>query len=82
MTNKICSFFLLVIFISFQGNSQQTITGNFPSLKNQTIRLVGFNGMGIYAIDSTLVNESGSFTLQYAMKDIGMGYISAADNKP
>ena len=38
--------------------------------------------MGIYAIDSTLVNESGSFTLQYAMKDIGMGYISAADNKP
>jgi thiol-disulfide isomerase/thioredoxin len=38
--------------------------------------------MGIYAIDSTLVNESGNFTLHYSLKDIGMGYISAADNKP
>ena len=82
MTNKICSFFLLVIFISFQGYSQQTISGNFPSLKNQTVRLIGFNGMGIYTIDSTLVNESGNFTLQYSLKDLGMGYISAADNKP
>ena len=82
MTNKICSFFLLVIFNSFQGYSQQTISGNFPSLKNQTVRLIGFNGMGTYAIDSTLVNETGSFTLQYSLKDIGMGYISAADNKP
>ncbi len=82
MTNKICSFFLLVIFISFQGYSQQTISGKFPSLKNQTVRLIGFNGMGTYAIDSTLVNETGSFTLQYSPKDIGMGYISAADNKP
>jgi len=82
MTNKICSFFLLLIFISFQGYSQQTISGNFPSLKNQTVRLIGFNGMGTYAIDSTLVNEKGSFTLQYSLKDIGMGYISAADNKP
>ena len=82
MTNKICSFFLLVIFNSFQGYSQQTISGNFPSLKNQTVRLIGFNGMGIYTIDSTLVNESGNFTLQYSLKDLGMGYISAADNKP
>ena len=82
MTNKICSFFLLALFFSFQGYSQQTISGNFPSLKNQTIRLMGFNGMGTYAIDSTLVNETGSFTLQYSLKDIGMGYISAADNKP
>jgi len=82
MMNKICSFFLLVIFISFQGYSQQSISGNFPSLKNQTVRLMGFNGMGTYAIDSTLVNETGSFTLQYSLKDVGMGYISAADNKP
>jgi thiol-disulfide isomerase/thioredoxin len=82
MTNKICSFFLLVLFFSFQGYSQQTISGNFPSLKNKTVRLMGFNGMGNYAIDSTLVNETGSFTLQYSLKDIGMGYISADDNKP
>jgi len=82
MTNKICSFFLFVLFFSFQGYSQQSVYGNFPSLKNQTVRLMGFNGMGSYAIDSTLVNEIGSFTLQYSLKDIGMGYISAADNKP
>jgi thiol-disulfide isomerase/thioredoxin len=82
MTNKICSFFLLVIFISFQGYSQQTISGKFPSLKNQTIRLMGFNAMGTYAIDSTQVSVTGSFTLQYSLKDIGMGYISADDNKP
>jgi thiol-disulfide isomerase/thioredoxin len=82
MTNKICSFFLFIIIYSVQGFGQITIVGNFPLLKNQTIRLVGFNGMGIYAIDSTLVNESGNFNLQYSLKDIGMGYISAADNKP
>lgn len=82
MKNKICSFFLFIIIYSVKGYGQHTISGHFLSLKNQTIRLMGFNGMGTYAIDSTQVCESGSFTLQYALKDVGMGYISAADNKP
>jgi thiol-disulfide isomerase/thioredoxin len=82
MKNKIYCFFLLLISCSIQGYGQITIAGNFPPLKNQTIRLMGFNGMGTYVIDSTQVMETGSFTLRYSLKDLGMGYIFAADNKP
>jgi thiol-disulfide isomerase/thioredoxin len=81
MKNKIYSLFLFVIICSVQGYGQLSIAGNFLPLKNQRIRLMGFNGMGSYAIDSIQVTETGSFTLQYSLKDLGMGYISTADNK-
>ena len=78
-------FLFILLFISIfsiQGYAQNTISGNLSQLKNQTIRLVGFSGLGIYTIDSTQVNEQGTFTLKYADKDTGMGYITAADDKP
>ena len=70
--------FLLLTFNSF---AQHTITGNFPLLTGQQVRLVGFEGFGIYTIDSTKVSEQGVFTLKYADKDRGMGYLSAVDKK-
>lgn len=62
--------------------SQNTITGTFPGLASQQIKLVGFNGFNTYAIDSTQANENGVFNLSYSEKDYGMGYLAADDNKP
>ena len=78
-------FLFILLFISIfsiRGYAQNTVSGNLSQLKNQTIRLVGFSGLGIYTIDSTQVNEQGAFALKYGDKDAGMGYITAADNKP
>lgn len=61
--------------------AQYSIIGNFPTLAGQQVRLVGFNGFGIYSIDSVKVSEQGYFELKYADKDSGMGYLAAADNK-
>jgi len=80
---KITKAFILLIFsiLSVSINAQYIITGNFPLLTGQCIRLVGFEGFGIYTIDSTKVSEQGIFTLKYADKDQGMGYLAAEDNK-
>ena len=53
----------------------------FPPLAGQQVRLVGFEGFGIYTIDSTIVSEKGHFALSYTSKDKGMGYLAATDNK-
>ena len=74
----------LLFFLSFIGlatQAQHTITGNFPYLAGQKVRLVGFNGMGVYGIDSIKVPENGIFKLSYTDKDRGMGYLSAEDKK-
>ena len=82
--NRNIKVFILLLFItlfSSWGYAQYTITGNFPLLKNQVIRLAGYNGLGVYAIDSVRVSAEGSFILKYGTKDVGMGYIADADNK-
>ncbi|MBI9068931.1 MAG: TlpA family protein disulfide reductase [Salinivirgaceae bacterium] len=80
---KITMVFVVLIcsIISLNAFAQHTITGNFPPLSGQQVRLVGFNGFGIYAIDSTKVSEQGVFNLKYTDKDKGMGYLAAEDNK-
>ena len=80
ITIKICCL-LGFAFISIMGQAQHTIIGSFPALAGQKVRLVGFEGMGIYPIDSTKVSEKGEFKLNFTSKDNGMGYLSAADNK-
>ena len=57
-------YFQLFTFNSF---AQHTITGSFPPLAGQQVRLVGFNGFSVYTIDSTKVSEQGVFNLNYAM---------------
>lgn len=71
-------YFLLFTFNSY---AQHTITGNFPLLAGQEVRLVGFDGFGIYTIDSTIVSQEGEFKLKYADNNRGMGYLAAEDNK-
>jgi thiol-disulfide isomerase/thioredoxin len=80
---KILQPLIIVIFfiLSFCVSAQHTITGNFPPLAGQQIRLVGFDGFGIYTTDSIVVSEKGYFKLNYAKNNGGMGYLAAADNE-
>lgn len=75
----ILTFYLL--FLTPHSFAQHTITGGFSHLVGQQVRLVGFDGFGIYTIDSIKVSEQGVFQLKYADKDRGIGYLSVADNK-
>jgi len=72
---------LAVCILSVNMYAQYTITGNFPLLAGQQVRLSGFEGFGIYTIDSSTVSEQGVFTLKYTDKNRGMGYLAAAENK-
>jgi thiol-disulfide isomerase/thioredoxin len=75
--------FLIVIYsCSWVYANAQDITCNFPLLKNQTIRLIGFNGKENYTIDSAIVSEQGDFKLHYTKQDYGMAYITGPENKP
>lgn len=75
------STFLILCIISLSSNAQYTITGDFPPLAGQQVRLVGFESLGIYTIDSTTVSDKGHFALSYTSKNRGMGYLAGEDNK-
>jgi thiol-disulfide isomerase/thioredoxin len=72
---------IILLFSLTEIYAQYTITGDFPNLAGQQVRLVGFESFGIYVIDSTTVSEKGQFALKYASGDRGMGYLAAKDNK-
>ncbi len=72
----------ILLLVSAFVYSQNTVTGKFPSLNNQQIKLVGFKGFDTYVIDSIRADKKGAFILSYIEKDYGMGYLSAQDNKP
>jgi len=81
MNFKNCLSLLIISLLSLNAFAQHSITGSFPFLASQHVRLIGFEGFDIYVIDSTKVSEQGVFTLKYADKDRGMGYLVAEDNK-
>jgi thiol-disulfide isomerase/thioredoxin len=79
---KIKTLFNIVLFsVSAVAYSQSTITGTFPTLSNQQVKLVGFKGFNTYTIDSVMVNAKGIFTLVFGKNDYGMGYLSGEDGK-
>ncbi len=71
-------FLLLLSNISY---SQNTITGTFPALANQQVKLTGFEGFSTYTIDQTKANEEGVLTLSFTAKDCGMAYLAGEDEK-
>lgn len=75
--------FILALFVLlfFKSSAQNTIAGNFISIKGQTIRLMGYQGTDVLAIDSTVVNAVGDFELHYSDANLGMGYILTNENK-
>ena len=79
---KISVLLAIALFLlSVAGYSQRTITGTFPALRDQQVKLVGFEGFGTYAIDSVRVSDQGEFQLSFSTRDDGMGYLAAEDGK-
>lgn len=79
---RIASIIIALVLFHTQAYSENSITGTFPPLANQQIRLEGSNGIQTYVIDSTLVNKEGQFILNYSPVDYGMGYMVPQDRKP
>jgi hypothetical protein len=75
----ILTFFVLLVF---KTTAQNTIAGNFSSIKGQTIRLMGYRGVDVFTIDSSVVDAEGNFELHYSDANLGMGYLVSSENKP
>ena len=83
-TNKILTWIgilTILILVPTVITAQQILTGTFPALSKQMVKLVGFEGFNTYTIDSVKMCEKGRFQLSFVKKDYGMGYLVAADNK-
>ena len=65
-----------------QTTAQNSISGNFSSIKGQTIRLMGFRGKEVYSIDTSQVDAQGNFKLRYSNAKLGMGYLLSSENTP
>jgi thiol-disulfide isomerase/thioredoxin len=70
---------LLIVPCSLQA---QTISGSFPTLAGQSIKLSVFEGFNVKAIDSTVVSNTGKFQLNFDNKLSGVGVLSANEGKP
>lgn len=72
--------FLIFLFECSLAYSQNSITGTFPLLANQQVKLEGFNGFKNYTIANGNISEDGTFELEYSDADYGMGFLMAEDN--
>jgi peroxiredoxin len=82
MKYKFSIILTLFVFVFFHTKGQNTIAGNFSSIKGQTIRLMGFRGADVYSIDSVQVDSQGNFELRYSDAKLGMGYLLTSENTP
>ena len=73
---------ILFLFVVFHTTAQNSIAGNFSSIKGQTIRLMGYRGVDVITIDTAVVNTLGNFELNYSDANLGMGYLLTSENKP
>ena len=79
---KISALLATALFLlSVAGYSQRTISGTFPALSDQQVKLIGFEGFDTYAIDSVKISDQGEFQLSFSTQDHGMGYLAAEDGK-
>ena len=69
------------VFCHMSAKSQ-TISGSFPTLAGQSIKLSVFEGFNVKAIDSTVVSNTGEFQLKYDKKINGVGVLSSTVGKP
>jgi hypothetical protein len=82
MKKKILLISYLLSLVILKTNAQNTITGNFSTIKGETIRLMGYRGVDVFTIDSTVVNAQGDFSLNYSDANQGMGYLLTKENTP
>ena len=82
MNFKCLSIFTLLSFMFLKTTAQNTIAGNFKSIKGQTIYLVGYRGAEVYSVDSSKVDAQGNFELHFSDPNLGMGYLLTSDDSP
>lgn len=77
------TFLLLFFNCAFASATvtAQSISGTFPLLANEEVRLEGFRGFETYTISRTNTDANGTFSLSYIQDDIGMGYLISSDNR-
>jgi len=80
LKNSFLIILTFLILVVFQTTAQNAITGNFSSMKGQSIRLMGYNGADVFTIDSSIVNAQGNFELHYSDISLGMGYLLTAED--
>jgi peroxiredoxin len=80
MNFKCLSIFTLLSFMFLKTTAQNTIAGNFKSIKGQTIYLMGYRGAEVYSVDSSRLDAQGNFELRYTDANLGMGYLLTSDD--
>jgi len=81
LKNKFLILLTLLTLVVFKTSAQNTIAGNFSSIKGQTVRLMGYRGVDVFTIDTAVINAQGEFTLKYSDANLGMGYLLTSENK-
>ena len=80
--NRVFLILFLLSFTVIQTTAQNSIVGNFSSIKGQSIRLMGYQGPEVYSIDSSQVDPQGNFELHYSNANLGMGYLVSSEGSP
>jgi len=78
---KVVVLIFVIVCFSVTAIAQNTITGSFPALSNQQVKLMGYEGFDTYVIDHTKADDKGSFKLSFSKKDYGMGYLESEDEQ-
>jgi thiol-disulfide isomerase/thioredoxin len=66
---------VLAITLTTNTVTAQSITGTFPGMAGEHVRLQGFQGLDTFIISETRVGTDGTFVLNYPSEARGMGYI-------
>ncbi len=72
---------IVLVFLCAQAYSQHKITGTFPNLAHQKVKLEGFSGFETYLIAEGSTCAEGRFELEYYPENYGIGFLSAEDDK-
>ena len=79
---KVTLFKIVFFILSCNLAIAQTIKCRFPALFNKWVKLGTFEGLQSKITDSVLVNEKGTFTFNFSLKNPAIGYLITAENKP
>ncbi len=80
--SKIILISVVLVCFSSATYAQDTITGSFPTLGNQHVKLVGYDGFNTYTIDRVMVDaNNGCFKLTFSKEDYGMGYLETEEQE-
>jgi thiol-disulfide isomerase/thioredoxin len=73
--------FCIIGLLCAPNVTAQTISGYFPNMAGQELRLEGFNGFGTYIITSNVASADGRFELSYSEENQGMGILKSPEGQ-